>query len=159
MLEWCSITCVMAGDEPERQSIMAKTPTLEAFLKGEPLNEEMERLMKGEEDEPVVEMEAVHGPRNYADGVPITDHDREYVRKLLTEPGWRVLLKLLDTEISGLEDAARAGSLRDPFAHEHNSAAWADASYTKRAREKLEQIAEHEVLKLRKRKDGAVLGR
>jgi hypothetical protein len=127
--------------------------TLENYLKGAPLNDELARMMQeqAEESEPESSEEG-------ADKEQITSDDRENIRRLLTDPGWRVLLQLLDSQITRLEDAARANSLRDPFAHEKNGAMWAEASYARRARNSIVSLAEMEVAKL-KAENGKVLDR
>src|SRR5271156_6481855 len=95
-------------------------PSLENFLAGKPHNQDMERLMRGEEDDAP---EVVARVENFADGTPITNQDREYLRQMLLTPGWQVLLKLLDTELQHQEDAARRFSLETPFSRKDEIAA------------------------------------
>lgn len=64
-----------------------ETARLEDFLQGKPLNARMERLMRGE-DEEAEARQAEPEARTFADGTPITDPDREHLRRLLHSPGW-----------------------------------------------------------------------
>lgn len=119
---------------------------LEKFLRGEPLNEDMAALMAGDEED-------LPGEESTAETAGITDDDREHLRRLLVEPGWRVLLKLLDSELQRSEDAAKRSSLHDPLGLGEGGliATWADVAYAKKARDKIVALAESEVAKLKKR--------
>lgn len=120
---------------------------LEDFLERKPLNERMGRLMRGEDEPP--EDQAPPPRRTYFDGSPVTDQERKHLQRLLTSAGWQVLLKLLDTEIRGQEDAARRTSLNDPLQHKDEIvAAWASLASNQQARNKIVELAEGEVGKL-----------
>lgn len=119
---------------------------LEKYLRGEPLSPELAALQAGED--PLPEPEASD------ENDLIADDDREHLRRLLVEPGWPVLLKLLDSDIERREDAAKRASLTDPIGIGEGGlkAMWADVAYFKKARNKLVGMAETEVAKLREKK-------
>lgn len=124
--------------------------TLENYLQNKPVSDRNERLMEEGGDD--IEFAADEPEEEESEGKSKfpTDDDREHIRRLSTEPGWRVLLKLLDIEIAKLEDSARAASLSAPFAHEENGHRWADVSYMKRTQDRLKSIIEREKRKLKK---------
>lgn len=126
---------------------MTQRGNLEDYLKGRPQTDELARLAAGEEDdaEPsnVVEMA---GPQLVSG--PIDDDDREHLRRLLLEPGWPILLKLLDRRISFEEDAARSATKLHPFAKDENAARWAMVAALEEARRNMVALAESEVAQL-----------
>lgn len=121
---------------------------LEKYLKGVPLNPALEALMK-EPDQPleIAEQQA------FSD--EMTEDNREHLRRLFTEPGWQVLLQLLDRDIETREDAARRTSIENPMS-ETLQQVWADVAYSKQARERMVRLAENEI---RKATANALLGR
>ena len=125
-----------------------ETARLEDFLQGKPLNARMERLMRGE-DEEAEARQAEPEARTFADGTPITDPDREHLRRLLHSPGWGVLLKLLDMSLAHREDAARRISLAPATAKELILEAWAEVAAARRARKALVLLVESEIAKLK----------
>lgn len=118
---------------------------LERFLKGEPQTEEIAALMQGAEA-----AEAGSPVRAGArDARALDDDDREHLRRMSLEPGWRVLQRLGEQEIQREEELARGLSLQDPLGNREQLAnAWAYVAMLKRARNRmLEQVAA-EILKL-----------
>ena len=119
---------------------------LEDFLAGKPLNEDMERLMQGEES-----ADELGGPgslihRSFADGKPITEHDREDLRQLSQMRGWQVLLKLLDTELQHQEDSAKRSSLDNPLKRQTEIAEmWAELAADQKSRTRLVLLLEREL--------------
>lgn len=107
----------------------------EKYLKGEPLNEHLAAL---QEEAYVPDLDAE--PEPAPDLSDLTDDDREHLRLLVTEPGWQVLLKLLDKEIASLEDAARRYSLESPF-DDSLKKVWAQASFMKMSRVRIVALA------------------
>jgi hypothetical protein len=130
-----------------------ESPKLEDFLAGKPLSPRMAALMRGEPENDA-DAEA-RGPepeaRNYADGTPITNSDREHLRRMVGSAGWGVLLKLLDTELAGQEDAARRISLAPGMADLEITAAWKQLAAQRQARNAVIALVEAEIEKL---KDG-----
>lgn len=122
--------------------------SLEKYLKGEPLNDDMKALMEGREDEPA---DDDLGSLIRLKTDEINDDDREHLRRLQVDPGWPVLLKLLDSDIERQEDAAKRRSLDDPLGSSLN-AVWADVAYQKKGRDKIVALIQSEVEKLKKRK-------
>lgn len=103
---------------------------LEDFLERKPLNERLKRLSEGEDEDDLIspaaaEREIAHVGRADAANRPLDDNDRESLRRLTLEPGWPILLKMIDNRIQTQEDAVKAQSKRDPFAKDENAANWA----------------------------------
>lgn len=123
----------------------------EKYLKRVPLNDHLAALM----EEPFLPEEAAEV---VALAGEMTEDDREHLRLLLLEPGWRVLLKLLDNHIQTREDAARRTSLSDPLS-DNLKEVWADVAYARRAREQIENLAKTEISLMKKAKTSdALLG-
>jgi hypothetical protein len=127
-----------------------ETPKLEDFLAGKPLSPRMAALMRGEAEDDAEARGPEPEARSYADGTPITNSDREHLRRMLGTAGWGVLLKLLDTALQSREDAARRISLAPATAKDDIVAAWAEVAAARRAREALVGLAENEIGKLKK---------
>lgn len=126
---------------------------LEDFLARKPLNEDMERLMKAEEDGDELGGAESLIHRSFADGRPIDDNDREYLRQLSVSPGWQVLLKLLDTELQHQEDSARRSSLENPLSRKDEIATiWAELAGDKKSRTRLVLLIERELQALEQSK-------
>ena len=120
---------------------------LDDYLKGKPMTAELARLAAGvDEDEPEAPANVVQmrGPQAVR---PIDDDDREHLRRLLLEPGWPILLKLLDRRLQLQEDAAKAATKINPFAPE-NAAQWAAVAALERVRHEMVTLAESEVAML-----------
>lgn len=136
---------------------------LEKFLKGQPLNDEMARLMRGEDAEEATEEAAPGRPESYADGTPITDQDRAHLQRLEVSAGWAVLLKLLDTTLQHQEDSARKISLSSTYgsAAEKDQVinAWTELAADKRARNKLIALLDSEIKKVEAKKKRCAPGK
>jgi hypothetical protein len=118
--------------------------TLEQYLKGEPLTPELEALQRGED-------EAFSVPETSGQKLQgaITDDDREHLRRLKFEPGWPVLLKLVDSEIAKQDDFAKAMSMEDPLGNRDKVAEqWAYVAMLRRARTMMVALLEEEVRRL-----------
>jgi hypothetical protein len=93
---------------------MANPNTLENFLAGRPLSKENAALMEGRE--PIQEFEEV-----YQDGQPaasggtLTQEEREWIRRLVREPGFPTFIRLLNSTIQKREDRVRLLSTTDPL--------------------------------------------
>lgn len=107
--------------------------------------------MRGEDEDAGAAGEETPTARreSYADGTPITDVDRDHLRRTLVGAGWQVLLKLLDTALQHQEDAARRMSLQRATPKDEILTAWATVAANKEARNALVGMAEAEVEKLR----------
>jgi len=105
--------------------------------------------MRGDDGE--VDIEPVAKSKTFADGSPVTDSDREAVRKLLLFTGWQVLLKLLDAELQSQEDAAKELTLADPLSDEIKRI-WIEVAANRRAREWIVATAEKEAAKAEEKK-------
>lgn len=122
--------------------------SLERFLKGEPVNERMGRLMRGEDDDDAETAEQAAPRReSYADGTAITSHDREHLRRMLVGAGWQVLLKLLDTGLQHQEDAARRISVNRATPEGEIATAWKMIAANRDARNFIVSLAEGEKLR------------
>jgi hypothetical protein len=130
-----------------------KLGTLEDYLKGIPLNEDLAALKRGE-DPYESTVEAVQAAAStFASAITsltITDDDREHLRRLILEPGWRVMIGLLDNEITHQEDTAKAASMNDPLGNRDQVANyWAYVAMLRQARTLVMQLVENEVAKLK----------
>ena len=117
---------------------------LEKFLKGEPLNEQMAKLMKGEEETEPEQVAVKSGNRQELD-----NDDREHLRRLTLEPGWPIVLRLLDRNIERMKAAAEQASLDNPLGNSDAVAqSWAYVSMMKNSRASVESMVKNEVRKL-----------
>ena len=141
--------CVRACQTPWHSGQIETMSDLEKYLKGEPLTEDLARLQRGEEaGVPVEQRIVIHDFR--ATG-SLDDDDREHLRRLSLEPGWAVLLKLLDTDMQKSEDAMKVVSLDRPLANPSELASgWADVAKMKEIRTRMVQLIDAEVQKLGK---------
>jgi hypothetical protein len=99
------------GEIPDRK------PTLENFLAGVPLNEEMEQLARDvmEEGEPEAAT-AIAAPTDPFDPLrELDDADRKALQKLIQEPGWEVLCRMRKRACADAEKAATLVSQQDPL--------------------------------------------
>ena len=71
----------------------------------------------------------------------------EHLRRLRLEPGWPILLNLLDSQVQKQEDALRRASKDDPF-NRQNQAGWARIGALEEARRMLEQTIDAEVMQM-----------
>jgi len=127
---------------------------LENYLKGEPLNEALAALMDGNDGEPdPAATVGAHIQYNYEGLAKIDDDDREHLRRLTLEPGWPVLLRLLDRDIEKSEDAMKATSMVDSLNNRDRIAnGWADVAKMKAMRTRLNTLIENEIRTLREAK-------
>lgn len=126
---------------------MAETTQLEKFHRGEPLTPELEELRNGAE---TVQDSETSAP---VDTRPINDDEREHLRRMKFEPGWPVIMRLLDREIQKQEAVARSMSMDDPLANGPAIAqAWAYVAMQKRTRNLIVSTLEQEVQLLEKPK-------
>lgn len=118
---------------------------LEDFLQNKPLNERLARLRAGEdEDEPAP---PVAGPvlvRPGRDGREMDDDDREHLRRLRLEPGYPVLLRMLDRRLQFQEDAVKRASKDNPFAPAVPGM-WAEVKALEAVRSSIDHMIETEV--------------
>lgn len=120
-------------------------PNLDDYLKGKPLNEHLEALMNGAEDDederdPVSNL-AVMPSRGER---PLDDDDREHLRRLKLEPGWPILLRMLDNRIRKQEDACNVASKMNPFDKDLPSK-WAAVGALEEVRRSLVVMLDNEV--------------
>lgn len=88
----------------------AQLTDLEKYLRGVPLSEENAALMEGRE--PAAELPYSEGEAKAAE---LTGDDRAWLRRLINEPGFTVLLRLLNLTIAKREDSAKLLSSVDPL--------------------------------------------
>jgi hypothetical protein len=123
------------------------TATLERYLKGEPLTPDLEALQAGEDS-----MFAFEEPNGARSKDAITDDDREHLRRMKFEPGWPVLLKLVDREIEKQDDFAQELSMDNPLGNRDKVAEqWAYVAMLRRARNVMVNLLEEEVRRLAER--------
>jgi hypothetical protein len=90
---------------------MGELTELEKYLQGIPLTEENAALMQGRD--PV--MQLVIESETPAKMGSLTDDDREWLRRLQHDPGFQVLLRLLNSAITSREESAKVLSSTDPL--------------------------------------------
>jgi hypothetical protein len=102
-------------------------PAFEDYIAGKPLTEELARLKAGVFDAP--EPGPMEVPAWEPDNLerPLNDGEREDLRRLMSEPGWRVLQRLRKKAIKAMEQAAIVLSTNNPLANERGIAVgWAN---------------------------------
>lgn len=120
----------------------------EKYLRGEPLNEEMEALKRGLED-PEAEVPSLLRP---VFPEQIGEIEREHLRRMVMEPGWGVFLKLVDITTKRQEDAVRAMSLDNPLMNRDKIAAgWAEVGIMQGAWKMMLGLVNSEIQKLEER--------
>lgn len=126
---------------------MPDAGTLEQYLKGEPLNEELAALKKGEEPLDADSRTSVSAPSPF-DARPLDNDDREHLRRWRYEAGWPLMLRLLDNDTQRLENLAKAASLDNPLGNREEIAAqWAYVAMLRRVRERLVWLVDQEIEK------------
>lgn len=128
-------------------STQTKAGSLEQFLKGEPLTEELAALKRGDERD-----------EDFRSSVPelspsvvrsLDDDDREHLRRLKLEPGWTVMLQLLDNDIRHQENLAKEASMNDPLGNREQVAnAWAYIAMLQRAKNRIIMLIDEQIAKL-----------
>lgn len=125
--------------------------SLDDYLKGRPLTPELARLQAGEDDT----TEPAEPAEEQASGVlrkPLDDGDREHLRRLALEPGWPILLNLLDSRIAQDENASKEASMAEPF-DPANATRWSKVGALKEARHLVVALLRDEVRKLEQRRE------
>ena len=129
-------------------------PSLKDYLDGKPLTPELAALaagvnMEAEEDgsEEQVFLE-IDDPQR-----PLDDGEREDLRRLRFEPGWRVLERLRKRTLQKLTDAAMMASKVDPLRNQEKIAAgWAQLAIYEQALQTEAALIEFEVRQLKRAK-------
>lgn len=116
---------------------------LEDFLHGV-IPPELERLRDEDQDDAAPENIPVSGHRSNSLG-KIDDDDREHLKRLRVEPGWAVLLKLLDNFIHEQEDAMKRASKENA---QKAVQGWTELGAFERARNKIVSMIDAEVAKI-----------
>ena len=130
---------------------------LEKYLQGEPINAEMAALMAGRD--PALELEEDQAPAPAAAAGksrrPITDDDREELRRWSLEPGMQIFRRLVDAWIDRQESQVRQTSLADPLENREAVAnGWAYIAMQRRALAAMEGLIQREVDKLKQKPKG-----
>jgi hypothetical protein len=124
---------------------------LEKYLQGRPINDDMAALMAGRD--PALELEqeqAQASPAAGPDRRPITDDDREELRRWKLEPGWQIFRRLVDQWIDRQEAHVRQTSLADPLENREAVAnGWAYIAMQRRALAAMEALIQRELEQLK----------
>lgn len=128
-------------------------PSFEDFIAGKPLNDELARIKRGEaepqgdaEDSPILWGESVEER-------PLDDRDRMDLRKLMAEPGWKVLERLRKRTLKVIEEEAILASQNNPLANSQKIATgWANFNAFKQQAEVDVAMMKMEIAKLAKPK-------
>lgn len=90
----------------------------EDYLQGKPLTPELAAMKRGEDPEGAPASRASKiavMPGGKAVARELDDNDRESLRRLKLEPGWPILLRMLDMRLQNQEDAVKRASKDSPF--------------------------------------------
>lgn len=80
---------------------------------------------------------------------PIEEHDREWLKRLQNEPGYLILMRLLQNIVLRYENSAKLLSQTDPLGHKDElAAAWAYAGVAKLIKAELEREVAAEIAKI-----------
>jgi hypothetical protein len=121
---------------------------LDKYIQGKPLNRRMEELMAGADPDDLYSSAASEQARgrSYKDERELDDGDREHLRRLTLEPGWPILLRMLDRFIAAQEENMRRFSLASPLSERDRMAeGWAEVAAMRRNRERIEAMIETEL--------------
>jgi hypothetical protein len=115
--------------------------TLENYLAGRPLSEELAALIDDQD-----EQRASHSPDPFplttTDG-PLTAEDKQCIRRLVYEPGFQLLIKVINTTIQNHEDSVRLLSTTDPLKNKERIVnEWAYVACFKRVLAEIRSIVE-----------------
>lgn len=136
---------------------------LEDYLKGVALSPALERLRRGEDPE---EPEAQPDPQQAVTGKrkrSINNDEREWLRRLTVEPGWQILMWLIDSTIEAREEAAIILSQTDPITNKDQMVKeWTYIASMKEVAKVIKGRVQREIEVLMKQKgvneDGEILG-
>ena len=85
---------------------------------------------------------------------PITDAEREHLARMLTAPGYKVLLKIQRSYIEALEEGALIASQHNPLANRDEIAlAWAYVACGKKFHDAIAAGVKYEISLLEKRQE------
>jgi hypothetical protein len=92
---------------------------------------------------------AGEGRYNSRDSGPVDDYDREWLKRLQNEPGYLILMRLLQNIVLRYENSAKLLSQTDPLGHKDElAAAWAYAGVAKMIKNELEREVAAEIAKI-----------
>lgn len=129
-------------------------PSLDDYLKGKPLTPELEMLAKGQLFDEAEESAGEQLLRELDDPKrPLDDGEREDLRRLRFEPGWRVLERLRKRTCAELTEAAMMASKVDPLRNaEKIAAGWAQLGIYEQALKQEAALVEYEIQQLKRAK-------
>ena len=120
-----------------------KTMTLEQYLGAEPLGEPLTEEPSDADSDSSVSQPPPFNTR------AIDNDDREHLRRLKLEPGWGVMLRILDNDIQHEENAAKVLSTIDPLGNREQVAnAWAYIAMERRARDRMIWLIDEQIQRL-----------
>lgn len=139
---------------------------LDKFRRGEPVNEEIAELMKDKETAPEpFPTRRIEAPWDDP-GRDLTTSEREDLRHLVNQPGWKVFKHLLDRGLQQRRHSAIVSSQEDPLGDPHRVATdWAYMALWQKQLVQIDGMIELELAALRTtrlaegKKDGEGNGR
>jgi hypothetical protein len=121
---------------------MTEKYSLEDYLQNKPAPE------PAPTPEEKLEWLAGSGPAKTYPG-PIEEHDREWLKRLQNEPGYLILMRLLQNIVLRYENSAKLLSQTDPLGNKDAlAAAWAYAGVAKLIKAELEREVATEIAKI-----------
>lgn len=132
---------------------------LEDFLAGVPLTEENAALQRGEEPQESTP-QANQSNEGASKRGPLSNDERDWLKRLTGEPGWAILMRLLENSIEDRQERAILLSQTDPIANQAEMAKqWTYVAAMKEAARTIrERIKEEIALLTLGENDGTVLG-
>lgn len=102
-----------------------------------------------EEPEEVEDQPELPRPAAFAGSGPLTESDRDWLKRLRNEPGYLVLFRLFNNIVQRFETSATVLSTGDPLGNEKAvMQAWAYAAVAKGIKEQLEKEISVEISKI-----------
>ena len=122
---------------------------LERYLTGLPLSDEHAALMEGRDPAMEADPETVTLGETKANGEPLTDEDRTWLRRLIHEPGFGIFLRLFNSAIANREKGVTLLSSQDPLSNKEKIVnEWAYVSCFKTVMRDIQLMVQEQIKKI-----------
>lgn len=126
---------------------------LENYLAGLPLDDQVAALMEGRDpalDPALQRSESTTVGEAKANEDELTDDDREWLRRLIHEPGFNILLRLLNSAIAKREKGVTVLSSQDPLSNKERIVAeWAYVACFKTVMRDIQLMVQEQIIKIK----------